>query len=72
MQKIDRIIDLSTIPYKEAWEYQQKLFSKAIEQKMKKEKTSQTLILCEHSHVIKLENTGIPITKNYIHIFVHR
>jgi lipoyl(octanoyl) transferase len=60
MQKIDRIIDLGTIPYKEAWEYQQKLFTKAIEQKMGKEKTSQTLILCEHPHVITLGKHGNP------------
>jgi hypothetical protein len=33
MQKIDEIIDLGTIAYAEAWEYQQKFFDKAIAQK---------------------------------------
>lgn len=33
--KIDEIIDLGTIAYAEAWEFQQKLFDKAIAQKNK-------------------------------------
>jgi len=58
MQKINEIIDLGTIAYAEAWEYQQKLFDKAIAQKKIKESTTQTLILCEHPHVITLGKHG--------------
>jgi len=58
MQKIDEIIDLDTIAYAEAWEYQQKLFNKAIAQKQLGVSTTQTLILCEHPHVITLGKHG--------------
>ncbi|MCW1734807.1 lipoyl(octanoyl) transferase LipB [Anaerorudis cellulosivorans] len=58
MQKIDEIIDLGTIAYAEAWEYQQKLFDKAIAQKQLGVSTTQTLILCEHPHVITLGKHG--------------
>lgn len=58
MQKINEIIDLGTIAYAEAWEFQQKLFDKAIAQKKIKESTTQTLILCEHPHVITLGKHG--------------
>ncbi len=58
MQKIDEIIDLDTIAYAEAWEYQQKLFDKAIAQKQLGVSTTQTLILCEHPHVITLGKHG--------------
>ncbi len=58
MRKIDEIIDLGIIPYKEAWEYQQKLFDQAIGQKKAKKTSTQTLILCEHPHVITLGKHG--------------
>ncbi len=58
MQKIDEIIDLGTIAYAAAWEYQQKLFDKAIAQKQLGVSTTQTLILCEHPHVITLGKHG--------------
>jgi len=58
MQKIDKIIDLGTIAYAEAWKYQQKLFDEAIAQKKIGGTTTQTLILCEHPHVITLGKHG--------------
>ncbi|MFA7227378.1 MAG: lipoate--protein ligase, partial [Dysgonamonadaceae bacterium] len=58
MQKINEIIDLGTIAYADAWKFQQKLFDKTIAQKKIKESTTQTLILCEHPHVITLGKHG--------------
>lgn len=58
MQQIDEIIDLGTISYKAAWEYQQKLFDETIVKKRNKSKTTQRLILCEHPHVITLGKHG--------------
>ncbi len=58
MEKIHDIIDWGKISYKEAWDKQHVLFEKAIEQKVKGEKPVNTLILCEHPHVITLGKSG--------------
>lgn len=44
--------DLKIIEYRKAWEYQQQLFDKAIDQKVKKEPTVNRVLFCEHPHVI--------------------
>lgn len=52
------VIDWGQINYKEAWDKQQLLFDQAIRQKTAGEKPKQTLILCEHPHVITLGKSG--------------
>ncbi len=44
--------DLRTIEYKEAWEYQQKLFDACITQKQNDKPTTNKVLFCEHPHVI--------------------
>lgn len=44
--------DLRTIEYKEAWEYQQKLFDTCIAQKQNGKSTINKVLFCEHPHVI--------------------
>lgn len=52
------VVDWKNIDYKEAWGKQQLLFDQAIRQKTAGEKPKQTLILCEHPHVITLGKSG--------------
>ncbi len=58
------LIDLGLIPFQEAWDYQEKLFQKIVEQKQqnRKEKrtdpTSNYLLFCEHPHVYTLGKSG--------------
>ena len=58
MDKIQEIIDWGKISYDEAWDKQRLIFDKAIEKKTKGEQPTNTLILCEHPHVITLGKSG--------------
>jgi lipoyl(octanoyl) transferase len=58
--------DLGLIDYKEAWDYQEKLFQRLIDRKLKnrdrpvieQQKQEHFLIFCEHSHVFTLGRSG--------------
>ena len=51
--------DLGRIRYKEAWDYQEKLFQQVIQDKLeKKENKRQYLLFCEHDHVYTLGKSG--------------
>ena len=50
--------DLKNIEYGHAWEYQQKLFTEALELKDKGQYAKNTLLLCEHPHVITIGKHG--------------
>jgi lipoyl(octanoyl) transferase len=52
------IIDWDLIPYKLAWERQEQLFNKTIEQKLQGLPTSNSLIFCQHPHVYTLGKHG--------------
>lgn len=59
-------IDLGLIPYRQAWDYQEKLFNAIVAQKLENEKlpkdeqvpTDNYLIFCEHPHVFTLGKSG--------------
>jgi lipoyl(octanoyl) transferase len=59
-------LDLGLIDYKEAWDYQEKLFSGIVEQKIANRNlqdadikiTSSYLLFCEHPHVYTLGKSG--------------
>ena len=61
-----KFIDLGLIDYKEAWDYQEKLFREVINKKLanrdlpqeQKEFTGNYLIFCEHPHVFTLGKSG--------------
>ncbi len=57
--------DLGTIDYKEAWDYQERLFSEVVDQKMANrssqdavQPTPNYLLFCEHPHVYTLGKNG--------------
>jgi len=51
--------DLGRIRYKEAWDYQEKLFESVIRQKLdKREDKQQYLLFCEHDHVYTIGKSG--------------
>jgi lipoyl(octanoyl) transferase len=56
--------DLGTIDYKEAWDFQEKLFAETIQLKIQKrngesdEETLNHLLFCEHPHVYTLGKSG--------------
>ncbi len=56
--------DLGLIDYKKCWDYQQQIFEKTIQRKMRSRKenifleTENTLIFCEHPHVYTLGKSG--------------
>lgn len=56
--------DLGLIDYKEAWDYQEKLFRDTVDQKVKlrngetTEPTQDYLLFCEHPHVFTLGKSG--------------
>ncbi|MGC9150522.1 MAG: lipoyl(octanoyl) transferase LipB [Microbacter sp.] len=52
------IIDWDLISYKTAWERQEELFNKTIEQKLHGLPTSNVLIFCQHPHVFTLGKHG--------------
>ncbi|HRO74564.1 MAG TPA: lipoyl(octanoyl) transferase LipB [Crocinitomicaceae bacterium] len=59
-----KYINLGLIDYKEAWDYQEKLFAENIQRKIDKrnnvptEETENYLIFCEHPHVYTLGKSG--------------
>lgn len=59
-----KYINLGLIDYKEAWDYQEKLFADTIQRKINKrnnvptEETEHYLIFCEHPHVYTLGKSG--------------
>jgi lipoyl(octanoyl) transferase len=66
MQKAIKYIDLGIVEYKEAWEYQEKLFNRIIAIKKDNESLPQNnkiksqgyFIFCEHPHVYTLGKSG--------------
>ena len=56
--------DLGSISYKNAWDYQEKLFAQILAQKSKNrkenlsEETENHLLFCEHDHVYTLGKSG--------------
>jgi len=51
--------DLGRIRYKEAWDYQEKLFGSVIREKLdKREDKKQYLLFCEHEHVYTIGKSG--------------
>jgi len=50
--------DLGTIDYKKAWDFQEKLFNEAINQKIKGNNILNYLLFCEHPHVYTLGRNG--------------
>jgi len=55
-----RLHDLGLIDYKEAWDYQEKLFNEVIEEKRSgNQRPLCHLILCEHPHVYTLGKSGV-------------
>ena len=51
--------DLGRIRYKEAWDYQAKLFAEVIRDKQEqKSERKQYLLFCEHEHVYTLGKSG--------------
>ena len=51
--------ELGRIRYKEAWDYQEKLFESVIRQKLdKSEEKDQYLLFCEHEHVYTIGKSG--------------
>lgn len=65
MQKV-KFIDLGLIDYKQAWDYQEKLFAEVVATKVNNRTlpdnqqltTNSYLLFCEHPHVYTLGNTG--------------
>lgn len=66
MNRSVKFIDLGLIDYKEAWDYQEKLFREIIDKKLanralpleEQEFTGNYLIFCEHPHVFTLGKSG--------------
>lgn len=58
--------DLGTVDYKEAWDFQERLFKKNVDLKIAQrkgqtiEKTKSYLLFCEHPHVYTLGKSGKP------------
>lgn len=50
--------DLKTIPYAQAWHYQQQLFDETLSLKAVGQPTQDHLIFCEHPHVITIGKHG--------------
>jgi lipoyl(octanoyl) transferase len=50
--------DLGIIEYKEAWDYQEKLFAEKLKKKMSGEPVNNHLLFCEHPHVYTLGKSG--------------
>ena len=50
--------DLGNINYKEAWDFQHKLFNENIENKKLNKTTKNTLLFCEHNHVYTIGKSG--------------
>jgi len=51
-------VDWGLIPYAEAYQKQKELFEAAIRQKSEQKETQQTIVFCEHPHVITIGKNG--------------
>jgi lipoyl(octanoyl) transferase len=58
MNKGVTVIDLGLIDYKEAWDYQTKLFNDILKAKSENKVTDNYLLLCEHPNVYTLGKSG--------------
>lgn len=62
------VIELGSIDYKKAWDYQEKIFAETVQMKISnrkkpeidQEKTPNYLLFCEHPHVFTLGKSGDP------------
>ena len=52
-------VDWGLIPYSEAFQKQKELFETAIRQKSEQKETRQTIVFCEHPHVITMGKNGL-------------
>ena len=59
MESVINYTDWGLIPYSEAYEKQKTLFENTISKKTQGEKTENTLIFCEHPHVITIGKNGL-------------
>jgi len=59
MESVINYTDWGLIPYSEAYEKQKTLFEDTISKKSQREKTENTLIFCEHPHVITIGKNGL-------------
>ena len=50
--------DWGEVPYNEAWERQELIFSQTIDRKLQGKATENTIIFCEHPHVYTLGKSG--------------
>lgn len=50
--------DWGEVPYNEAWERQELIFSQTIDRKLQGKATENTMIFCEHPHVYTLGKSG--------------
>lgn len=50
--------DLGSIEYKEAWDFQEKLFKKSLELKSQNKEIPNHLLFCEHPHVYTIGKSG--------------
>ena len=50
--------DWGEVPYNEAWERQEQIFSQTIDRKLQGQATENTMIFCEHPHVYTLGKSG--------------
>ena len=53
-----KIQDLNLIEYKKAWDFQEKIFNKQINNIVLNKKTENYLLICEHPHVYTLGKSG--------------
>ena len=51
-------VDWGLIPYADAYQKQKELFETAIRQKSEQKETQQTIVFCEHPHVITIGKNG--------------
>lgn len=58
MNKNVSVIDLGLIDYKEAWDYQTKLFNDVLKEKTEQRITENYLLFCEHPNVYTLGKSG--------------
>src|SRR6056297_2816389 len=55
-----KYLDIGTIDYKEAWDYQEKLFDEVLSGKRAGRMPNNYLLFCEHPHVFTLGKSGQP------------
>lgn len=58
MNQIIAMTDWGLVPYMEAWDRQEEIFSETIRKKLAEEQTNNLLIYCQHPHVYTLGKSG--------------